>query len=327
MTKNRKPLYPLKFEPILKEKIWGGEKIRNLLAKSTGSLTQCGESWEISGVPGNVSVVANGELTGLLLTDLIEEYKEDLLGTFVMQTYGAEFPLLIKFIDAADDLSIQVHPNDDLARERHNSLGKTEMWYIMQADENSTLISGFNRELGKNEFLQYFRKGAISEIINKEEAKRGDVFFIPAGRIHTIGKGLLLAEIQQTSDVTYRIYDFDRVDASGEKRELHLEESLDALDYTHYNDYRTHYREVKNQVNNVVTSKFFTTNKLILDRPFLLDKSSNDSFTLLICVGGSGTVNGLDMKMGECVLIPASMGEVRLEPIVEFELLETYLKG
>src|SRR5882757_2449180 len=246
-------LYPLKFKTIYKDKIWGGQKIKTYLHKDFGSLPNCGETWEISGVKSDVSVVADGELAGESLADLLEKYQSELVGQKVYAHFGNIFPLLVKFIDANEDLSIQVHPNDELAKKRHNSFGKTEMWYVIEADPGSTLIAGFNKELTQQEYLDKFNSGHLMDILNKEDVKAGDVFFLPAGRVHTIGKGLLIAEIQQTSDITYRIYDFDRVDAQGNKRELHTEEALAALDYKVHPDYKTIYPHQVNGAVNVVT--------------------------------------------------------------------------
>ncbi|MGB5929828.1 MAG: type I phosphomannose isomerase catalytic subunit [Cyclobacteriaceae bacterium] len=198
-------LYPLTFDPIFKEKLWGGQKMRSYLDKDFGSTANCGESWEISGVNGDVSVVADGPLKGNSIRELIKIYRGDLIGNKVYEATGEEFPLLVKFLDAAKDLSIQVHPDDRLAAERHNSKGKTEMWYIIQADDDALITTGFNRPLDKKSYLEYFNSGRIEEVLNREEAYAGDTFFIPAGRVHTIGQGILLAEIQQTSDITYRI--------------------------------------------------------------------------------------------------------------------------
>lgn len=320
-------LYPIKFEPILKEKIWGGQKLKTHLNKNVGHLDNCGESWELSGVTGNVSTVANGALIGKNLNDLIELYTHELLGNEVIALYGHEFPLLIKFIDAAADLSVQVHPDDKLARARHGSFGKTEMWYVMQADEGATLISGFNREMSREHFSEEFNAGRLEDIMNKEEVEAGDVFFIPAGRIHTIGKGLVIAEIQQTSDVTYRIYDFDRVDKHGNKRELHIEESLDAMDYSFYDEYKTSYSVTKNKTNNVIATPFFVTNKISLDKPITLQKSDSNSFRIFICTEGKGMIEGEAIQKGEVVLMPASFQSINLTPDGKMELLETYIDG
>src|SRR5471030_2172098 len=253
-------LYPLKFRTIFKDKILGGQKIKTYLHKDFGSLPNCGETWEISGVKSDVSVVANGELEGKSLAELLEKYKDELVGKKVYNHFGNIFPLLIKFIDANEDLSIQVHPDDELAKKRHNSFGKTEMWYVVEADPGSTLIAGLSKELTEQEYLDKFNSGHLTDILNKEDVKAGDVFFLPAGRVHTIGKGLLLAEVQQTSDITYRIYDFDRVDDKGNKRELHTEEALAAIDYKQYPDYKTEYTPVKNEDVHLVSCPYFTTN-------------------------------------------------------------------
>ena len=225
-------MYPLLFKTIFKDKIWGGEKIHTILGKDFSPLPNCGETWEISGVKGTISEVKDGALAGKDLVSLINEYKGKLVGEKVYKQFGNEFPLLIKFIDANDDLSIQVHPGDQLAKERHDSFGKTEMWYILQADEGAKLNAGFNNEINEAIYLEHLKKNTLDEILNFEKVKAGDVFFLPAGRVHYIGKGVCLAEIQQTSDITYRIYDFDRKDDKGNTRELHTEQALAAIDYT-----------------------------------------------------------------------------------------------
>ena len=322
-------LYPLKFNPIYKDKIWGGNKIRTILGKDYGDLPNCGETWEISGVEGNISIVAEGPLAGRSLVELIDSYKESLLGNKIYQRYGREFPLLIKFIDANDDLSIQVHPDDALARTRHNSFGKTEMWYVFQADEGASLISGFNQQTSKQSFLEKFEDGRLMDILNREQVKAGDVFFIPAGRVHTIGKGLLLAEIQQTSDVTYRIYDFDRVDTAGQQRELHVSEALDAMDYGFYDNYKAPYNEEINKPVELVTCDYFTTNKLDLDQPIERRYSHLDSFIIYICFEGAFILDYLDgkisVKKGDAILLPANLKEVKLIPEEGCKMLESYI--
>ncbi|MEM9986337.1 MAG: type I phosphomannose isomerase catalytic subunit [Bacteroidota bacterium] len=322
-------LYPLRFESIYKEKLWGGQKIRTLLGKDFGELDNCGETWEISGVKGNLSVVADGPLAGQDLRGLIREYQGALVGEKIYATYGDEFPLLIKFIDANDDLSIQVHPDDELAQIRHDSKGKTEMWYIIQADEGSTLISGFNQPVNRETYQQAFEAGKLLDILNREKVQDGDVFFLPAGRVHTIGKGLLLAEIQQTSDVTYRIYDFDRTDTQGNKRELHVEQALDAIDYNHYDEYKTSYEDHPNSLVNLVKCEYFTTNKVVSEAPIKRSYQDLDSFVVYVCVGGSLEIRFEDgisqLKMGEALLLPATLKEVELRPGPEFTLLEAYI--
>lgn len=319
-------LYPLKFSTIFKEKIWGGKKINTILGKDFGSLENCGETWELSGVDENISEVSNGLLEGRKITDLIGEFGEALVGKSIVNRFGNEFPLLIKFIDAAEDLSIQVHPDDALAKKRHNGFGKTEMWYILQADEGASLISGFNKETNREDYLDYFHSGRLSEILNKEYAQKDDVFFLPAGRVHTIGKGLMLAEIQQTSDITYRIYDFDRVDKNGNKRELHVEEALDAIDFKHYSEYKTSYDDSPNKTNQIISTPFFTTNKLTVDQSLEIDRSDLDCFKIYIGVGGSATIAGEELHFGEVLLVPANMKKYTIEPEGAVELLETYIE-
>ena len=321
--------YPFKFHPILKEKIWGGEKLKTELNKDFTPLNNCGESWEISGVPGNISLVSEGPLIGTALPLLIETYKGALVGEKVYQQYGAEFPLLVKFLDANQDLSIQVHPNDALAKERHQSLGKTEMWYIFQADEGAKLICGFNQSLSKAQYLDYFNSGRLMEILNQETVAPGDVFFVPAGRVHTIGKGILLAEIQQTSDVTYRIYDFDRVDKDGNTRELHTEEALDALDFEHYSEYKTHYQQSVDQAAPIVQSPYFETNRLYFRHEVSRNYHHLDSFVIYVCVDGKLRIEWdgqfITLVKGEAVLVPAEIKELKLIPDSEFKVLETYV--
>lgn len=324
-------LYPLTFETIYKDKIWGGQKINTILGKDFSPLPNCGETWEVSDVEGNVSVVKEGSLQGKTLRELVEQYKDELVGKHVYDQYGNRFPLLIKFIDANDDLSIQVHPDDALAAKRNSGFGKTEMWYIMQADEGAKLNSGFNREVTKEEYVQAVADNTIQDILNIEPAQPGDVFFLPAGRVHYIGKGLLLAEIQQTSDTTYRIYDFDRVDATtGQKRELHTDLAVDAIDYQHYDHYKTQYEKKLNESVNAVTSNYFVTNVLNFEQEVEHDYSHIDSFVILICVGGSLTIEAaggysVPLKMGQCALIPASVNNVTLVPDGSMTVLETYV--
>ncbi|MCG8319343.1 MAG: class I mannose-6-phosphate isomerase [Cytophagales bacterium] len=326
MTEN---LYPLKFKTIFKDKIWGGNKINAVLCKDFGDLPNCGETWEISGVEGDISIVADGALAGRSLVELIESYQGDLLGFKVYNKYGSQFPLLVKFIDANADLSIQVHPDDELAKARHNSFGKTEMWYVFQADEGSSLISGFNQPVDKEAFLDKFNSGRLMDILNREKVKAGDVFFIPAGRVHTIGKGLLLAEIQQTSDITYRIYDFDRVDSNGQKRELHVEEALDAIDYSFYDHYRVPYGDQKNTPVELVSCDYFTTNKITINQTLERDYSDLDSFIIYICFDGDLILDyaggKVAVKKGDAVLLPAKLKRVKLIPTETCKILESYI--
>lgn len=318
-------LYPLKFTPIIKEKIWGGSKLGTVLEKPIGNSTVAGESWEISGVDGNISVVSEGELAGRSLVELIEEFKGDLIGENVYEKFGNKFPLLIKFIDANDDLSIQVHPDDKLGMKRHNSFGKTEMWYVVSADDEATLISGFNKETNKDEYLDYFESGRLTDLLNREQVFDDDVFFLPAGRVHTIGKGLLIAEIQQTSDITYRIYDFDRVDANGNGRELHVEEAMDAIDYSFYPEYKTSYNKAASE-SEIGNSPYFVTNRLQISDSVERVYSEFDSCIILICLQGEGSIEfeggSIDYKLGDSILIPNKLSTVALIPDSSTKLLE-----
>jgi len=322
-------LYPLKFKTIYKDKIWGGQKIRTYLHKDFGSLPNCGETWEISGVKSDVSVVDGGALEGQSLADLLEQYKDELVGKAVYERFGNIFPLLVKFIDANEDLSIQVHPDDELAKKRHNSFGKTEMWYVIEADPGSSLIAGFSEEVNQEIYVDKLNSGHLTDILNREDVKAGDVFFLPAGRVHTIGKGLLIAEIQQTSDITYRIYDFDRVDDKGQKRELHTEEALAAIDYKKYPNYRTNYEPKKNEDVHLVSCPYFTTNVLDYTEAVSKDYSNLDSFVIHVCLEGSYELkyNGesYPVKMGECLLVPNSVNEVELSTSTGFKILESYI--
>jgi len=324
-------LYPLKFTPVFKDKIWGGNKIKTILNKDFGDLPNCGESWELSGVEGNISVVSNGYLAGNTLEELIEVYMGDLVGDQIFETFGIEFPLLIKFIDANDDLSIQVHPDDELAKKRHNAFGKTEMWYVLQADPGSKLQSGFNQQVNQEKYLAKLDKNELTDILNFEEVTAGDVYFIPAGRVHAIGKGILLAEIQQTSDITYRIYDYDRRDAKGNPRELHTELALEAIDFTLFPEYKSQYKLKPNESVELVKCKYFTTNVLEINQVIEKDYNQLDSFVLYICLAGTlqiETESGSEtVQKGETLLIPAAIESVRLNPTsATVKLLEVYIE-
>ncbi len=322
-------LYPLKFKTIFKDKIWGGQKIKTVLGKDFGALPNCGETWEISGVKGDISEVAEGVLAGKNLKELIQKYQGQLVGEKVYRKFGDEFPLLVKFIDANDDLSIQVHPNDQLAKKRHNSFGKTEMWYIFQADPGAKLIAGFNQPMSKEKYLEYFENGKLTDILNQQEVHNDDVFFLPAGRVHTIGKGLLLAEIQQTSDITYRIYDFDRKDAQGNTRELHVEEALDAIDYQYYDEYKTQYEAKQNEPVELVSCPYFVTNRLEYTENTKRNYQQKDSFIIYVCMEGEAKIvsNGkhFTMKKGDSYLLPASIKQVELVTSQGYKMLESYV--
>ncbi len=324
-----KTLYPLKFAPILKERIWGGTRLKTVLGKNA-KMDHCGESWELSGVQGDISVVGNGFLKGNNLQELVEIYMGDLVGDSIYERFGLEFPILIKFIDAQDDLSIQVHPNDQLAAQRHNSYGKTEMWYVMEAGNDSQLIVGFNQKVNKETYMQALNNKKLKDILNFEKVAKGDVFFIPAGRVHAIGKDILLAEIQQTSDVTYRIYDWDRTDANGQPRELHTELALDAIDYNLYDHYKTHYQKPSQGTAELAKCPYFTTNIVSIGQPLEKNYQNLDSFVIYICTSGTchiqwGTDESLEIRKGETVLLPAMLKNIRLIPSESTELLEVYI--
>ncbi len=324
-------LYPLKFEIIYKEKIWGGQKLNTLLQKQLPKDINIGETWEISGVEANVSIVKNGFLAGNSLAEIIEIYMADLVGVKNFDKFGLEFPLLFKFIDAHDDLSIQVHPNDKLALERHNAYGKSEMWYIVDAEENAKLITGFNKKTSKKEYLEKMNSNKITDILNYETAKQGNVFDIPAGRVHAICKGILLAEIQQTSDITYRIYDWDRKDVNGNNRELHTDLALDALDFNHYNNYKSEYKAEENYPYSLIKNKYFTTNKIDLTKKATFDYFNIDSFVVYMCIEGEFDITFnktevINITKGETVLIPAEMDEIILIPKVYTQILEVFIE-
>tara|TARA_R110000868_G_scaffold98706_2_gene271718 strand:+ start:4442 stop:5404 length:963 start_codon:yes stop_codon:yes gene_type:complete len=309
-------MYPLKFNPILKERLWGGRKLGDIFGKPIKS-DITGESWEISTVKGDISVVSNGDLAGSTLQGLIDANSEALLGKSVVARFGKEFPILIKFIDAKQDLSIQLHPNDKLAKERHNSFGKTEMWYIMDADKDADLIVGFNKNVTKEEYQKSIENDTLLDLLNYEKVKEGDTFFINTGKIHAIGAGVVLAEIQQTSDVTYRVFDFNRKDKEGNLRELHTDMAVDAMDYQQKDDFIVKYSKENNAVNTMVDCPYFKTNYINLSENFKQDISNRDSFTIYMCVSGSATVvndsGEATIKKGETVLVPANSKQITLK--------------
>lgn len=323
-------MYPLKFRPILKSLVWGGEKIAPFKGIETDQ-DHIGESWELSGVKGNESVIANGEYAGLTISELIARFKSELIGENNYRKTGTEFPLLIKFIDARQDLSIQVHPNDELAAQREpGKKGKTEMWYVVGADEGAHLRSGLSQKITPQEYEAMIADNSITDVLCRYDISKGDVFFLPAGRIHSIGAGAFIAEIQQTSDITYRIYDFGRVGLDGKPRELHTEQSKAAIDYTVCPDYRTAYERKDNSECLLVDCDYFTTSLLPIDKPFEKDLSGMDSFLVVICTLGKGTLtdgegNTESFHQGETILIPASCQGIRICPDGYSELLTSYI--
>ena len=315
-----------KFEPLLKQTLWGGDKIIPLKRLNT-KMEQVGESWEISGVKDFETIVANGPDKGKSLNQLVQEKKDQLIGKENYERFGDEFPLLVKFIDARQDLSIQVHPSDEVAHRQGKSHGKTEMWYALPSTPGAMLYNGLKQQITPEQYKQMVENDTITDALARYEVHEGDVFFIPAGRIHTIGAGCFVAEIQQTSDVTYRIYDFKRKDKNGNYRELHTQLAAESIDYTVLDNYRTEYEPLKNEGVQVVTCPYFTTAVYDLTEPMTLDYSELDSFVILIAVKGEGRLicNGEEMpfQMGDTVLFPATTNEVRVEGEVKF--LETYV--
>lgn len=322
-------MYPFKFKPILKQTLWGGDKIIPFKRLSE-EMSNVGESWELSGVPDNESEVANGEFKGMTLTQLVRQFREELVGESNYARFGSTFPLLIKFIDAQQDLSIQVHPSDDLAKKRHNSMGKTEMWYVVDNAPGAKLRSGFSQEITPREYKDRVHNSTITDVMQEYTINKGDVFFLPAGRVHSIGAGSFIAEIQQTSDITYRIFDFDRKDANGKTRELHTELAKDAIDYEVFDDYRTHYDAVKDEPVELVACPYFTTSLYDMTESITCDYSELDSFVVLICLEGKCKVvdnegNEVQLQAGETVLLAASTVDVHITPEGEAKLLETYV--
>lgn len=319
----------IKFEPILKQKIWGGEKLINLFRKKSDK-KNIGESWEISDVNKDISVVSEGNLKGKNLRDLIVEYKADLVGEKVYNYFGDKFPLLIKFIDAKENLSLQVHPNDLIAQRRHKSLGKTEMWYVLDADRGSEIFIGFSEEIDKKTFSKLLSEGKELDLINTDFVKHGDAYLVPAGRIHAIGAGVLLAEIQETSDITYRVFDWGRKDVNGDSRKLHIDLALDAIDYSAKSNYKEGYDKKKNVPASIVKCKYFTTNFLCLTSGYKANHKNKDSFIIYMCVGGEA-VFSIDtekelLRIGETLFVPATLKQFEIHPKEKVELLEVYIQ-
>ena len=318
---------PLKFKALLKQTIWGGDKIIPF-KHLDDHLENVGESWEISGVPGNETVVADGDYAGKKLNELVIEQKDKLVGKANYERFGDEFPLLIKFIDARQDLSIQVHPTDEIAKRQGKERGKTEMWYIMDSDKDAKLYSGLKMQITPEQYKAMVEDDTITDALAQYEVKEDDCFFLPAGRIHAIGTGCFLAEIQQTSDVTYRIYDFKRKDKDGNYRQLHTKEAAECINYTVEDNYRTHYEHKKNEGVTLVECPYFTTAVYDLDEPMTLDYSELDSFVILIGLKGEGTItdnegNTVTISAGESILVPATTDTLKVEGTIK--MLETYV--
>lgn len=320
-------LYPLKFIPILKEKIWGGSKLSTNFNKEGDKNNKFGESWELSGVTDNISKVAEGPLKGKDLNQLIETYGSEFLGARVLRQFKGQFPLLFKFIDAAEDLSIQLHPDDALAKERHDSFGKTEMWYIMEAEEKARLLIGFNDGVDQREYAQHISENKILDIINTEAIEKGDAFFIAPGTVHAIGAGTVLAEIQQTSDITYRLYDWDRPGLDGNMRALHTEEAKAAINFDTSKP-RLDYDTEENGIATMCQSAYFNTSKITCNSKLDIDYTGLDSFKVFMCVEGEVLIDTNDTKTslikGETLLIPACINQVTITS-ENGEVLEVYI--
>ena len=318
-----------KFQPIYKTTIWGGERIAAYKGLPSTS-THIGESWELSAVEGSETVVAEGPEAGATLRDLIVRHGEALIGKAPLARHGEEFPLLIKFIDARQDLSIQVHPDDVLAEQRYQKKGKTEMWYILDSEPNASLISGFKVPVTPEQYDTLVSENRITEVLASHSVKAGDCFFLPAGRVHAIGAGTLLAEIQQSSDITYRVYDYGRMGLDGKPRELHIREAREAIDFTAQDNHRTHYTPTPDEGVELVQCAHFTTELYDLKKGHTVDLSGRDSFTAVICLAGEGSLmtdDGatLPIRQGETVLVAARHQHLTMTPDQSMRLLTTHL--
>jgi mannose-6-phosphate isomerase len=327
-------MYPLKFDPILKEVLWGGEKILSYKGINS-SKKNIGESWEISTIPGQISIISNGKWKGHSLRDLIKKYKGQLTGEEVYAKHKENLPLLFKFIDTKDHCSVQVHPNDDIAQKRHNCNGKTEIWYIIDAEPDAVVISGFSKPVTLDEYHNRIKENSLEEVLVHHNVKAGDVFFIPAGRIHAIGKGLLVAEIQQNSDITYRVYDYGRKDTNGKERKLHTEEAIEALDFSVIpeNELKQETSGLERESVELAACDFFHVHLLSLSHPVEKDYSFVDSFVVYMCINGEGILSSygnedVHFKQGESILIPASLKQLTIKPVPDkpIKLIECFLK-
>ncbi len=327
MKNNNESLYVLKFRPILKKKLWGGTKLNNILHKKNTNKS-IGESWEISAVKDNYSIVTEGRLAGRSLQELLSTYRESLIGAKNYMRFGDNFPLLIKFIDAKEDLSVQLHPDDQIAKKKHNSFGKTEMWYVLQTDSKSRLIIGFDKEINPDQYQKHIKEGTLTDILNTVEVSPGDAFYIKPGLVHAIGKGILLVEIQQTSDITYRIYDWDRIDNDGNPRELHQEDALEAIDFSNNQISKIKYSETPNKINTLINCEFFITNTIVINKEITVSHDQLDSFVIYICIEGKAIVyqdkDILTLQLGETILVPACIKNIRMYSDGA-KLLQTYV--
>jgi mannose-6-phosphate isomerase len=322
-------LYPLKFEPILKEKVWGGNALVSRYNKIPQGLVNIGESWELSSVSDNLSVISNGFLAGNNIGELIEVYMGDITGDSIFEKFGNEFPLLIKFIEAREDLSVQVHPADKLAKERHYAFGKTEMWYILESEKESKIYTGFKEGVTKEMYQESLKNGHLTDLLNVETAEAGDTFFTPAGRVHAIGAGTVLVEIQQTSDITYRIFDWNRKSSGKNKRNLHTDLALDAIDFSASGKNKIRKISEINKTENLVSCEYFNTNIISFNTPINKEYYVNDSFVVYICIDGEFLIrwdkNSDIVSKGDTILLPAMIKEVTLEPVKEARMLEIFI--
>ena len=322
-------LYPLKFEPILKEKVWGGNALVSRYNKIPEGSLHIGESWELSAVSDNQSVISNGFLAGNNIGELIEVYMGDITGDSIFEKFGNEFPLLIKFIEAREDLSVQVHPDNKLAKERHHAFGKTEMWYILESEKGSKIYTGFKEDVTKEMYQESLKNGKLTDLLNVETAEAGDTFFTPAGRVHAIGAGMVLVEIQQTSDITYRIFDWNRKSSGKVKRELHTELALHAIDFSASGKIKIRKMPELNKTENLVSCEYFNTNIISFNAPINKEYYAIDSFVVYICIDGEFLIrwdkNSDIVSKGETILLPAMIKEVTLEPVREARILEIFI--
>ncbi|MBP7848681.1 MAG: class I mannose-6-phosphate isomerase [Lentimicrobiaceae bacterium] len=322
-------LYPLTFKDVFKEKVWGGNKIHTILGKDFRPLIDCGEVWLLSALPGSESEVKSGRLAGNTLAELVEVFMDELVGERIYESYGDEFPLLCKFIDANDYLSIQVHPGDALARQRHASSGKAEMWYVVHAEPGARLINGFKEDITPEIFLKALQDNKLQDYLQYVDVQAGDVFDIPPGRVHALGPGILLAEIQQAADITYRVYDWNRPGKDGRMRDLHIDLALDAIDYKQTSSLKTAYPQKLNETVRLTSNAHFSTAMIQFDRPVEKDLGEMDSCVVYLCTQGQVECRyqggNVRLQMGDLVLVPAMMQELTLVPLPAARLIEVHL--
>ena len=313
-------LYPFLFEPNLHQVVWGGNNLRPYKGLEPSD-EPIGESWEVSAVPSSTSIISNGEFQSRDLISVINEYPEEILGKAVNEKYHSQLPLLVKFIDAKKDLSIQVHPNDEMAMREHGKMGKSEMWYIIKAEPGAHLYAGFKQEITPHEYQKRVEDGSITEVLADHQVKAGDVFYLPAGRVHAICGGILLAEVQQSSDVTYRIYDYNRPGMDGKPRQLHTEQAAKALNYHVEDNYRTDYPDTTNRAIRIIDTPFFDVRVMEISKSFHRDLKKYDSFVISMCIEGDctiiirGTGEKLTLRQGHSTLIPAAIADYDIIPL------------